>query len=59
MIGNIDQQIEIKERRLEDMEEMLRNQFVNLEVLLSSLQVQADYMSAQLNNLPSLYMVNQ
>jgi flagellar hook-associated protein 2 len=59
MIGNIDQQIEIKEGRLEDMEEMLRNQFVNLEVLLSSLQIQADYMSIQLNNLPSLYMVNK
>jgi flagellar hook-associated protein 2 len=59
IINDIDQRIEIKEERLLDMEEMLRKQFVNLEVLLSSLQVQADYMSAQLNNLPSLYMVNQ
>ena len=59
MIGNIDQQIETKERRLEGLEESLRNQFVRLEVLLSSLQVQAAYMSAQLNNLPSLYMINQ
>jgi flagellar hook-associated protein 2 len=56
-IDDIDNQIEIKERRLEDMEESLRRQFVRLEVLLSSLQVQADYMSMQLNNLPSLYMV--
>jgi len=59
IINDIDQRIEIKEERLLDMEEMLRKQFVNLEVLLSSLQVQADYMSTQLNNLPTLYMVNQ
>ena len=59
IIEDIDERIEIKEERLLDMEEMLRKQFVNLEVLLSSLQVQADYMSTQLNNLPSLYMVNQ
>jgi flagellar hook-associated protein 2 len=57
MIDDIDDQIEIKEERLLDMEEMLRKQFVNLEVLLSSLQVQADYLSTQLNNLPTLYMV--
>ena len=59
IIDDIDERIEIKEERLLDMEEMLRKQFVNLEVLLSSLQVQADYMSTQLNNLPALYMVNQ
>jgi len=59
IIDDIDQQIEVKTGRLEDMGESLRRQFVNLEVLLSSLQVQADYMSTQLNNLPSLYMVNQ
>jgi hypothetical protein len=59
IIEDIDERIEIKEERLLDMEEMLRKQFVNLEVLLSSLQVQADYMSTQLNNLPSLYMINQ
>jgi hypothetical protein len=58
IIDDIDDQIETKERRLENLEESLRKQFVNLEVLLSSLQVQADYMSTQLNNLPSLYMVN-
>lgn len=59
IINDIDERIEIKEERLLDMEEMLRKQFVNLEVLLSSLQVQADYMSTQLNNLPTLYMVNK
>ena len=59
IIDDIDQQIEVKTGRLEDMGESLRRQFVNLEVLLSSLQVQADYMSTQLNNLPSLYMVNK
>ena len=59
IINDIDERIEIKEERLLDMEEMLRKQFVNLEVLLSSLQVQAEYMSTQLNNLPTLYMVNQ
>ena len=58
IIDDIDDQIEIKERRLVDMEESLRKQFVKLEVLLSSLRVQADYMSTQLSNLPSLYMVN-
>jgi flagellar hook-associated protein 2 len=59
IIDDIDDQIEIKEDRLVDMEENLRRQFVNLEVLLSSLQVEAEYMSMQLNNLPSLYMINK
>ncbi len=56
IIDDIDKQIEVKEDRLEDMEERLRRQFTNLEVLLSSLQVQADYLSSQLNSLPQLYM---
>jgi len=59
VIDDIDVQIEIKEDRLLVMEEMLRKQFVNLEVLLSSLQVQADYLSMQLNSLPTLYMINE
>jgi flagellar hook-associated protein 2 len=59
IIDDIDEHIETKERRLENLEESLRKQFVNLEVLLSSLQIQADYMSAQLNNLPTLNMVNK
>ena len=57
IIDDIDGRIEVKERRLEDLEESLRKQFVNLEILLSSLQVQADYLGTQLNNLPTLYMV--
>ncbi len=56
IIDDIDRQIEVKEDRLEDMEERLRRQFTNLEVLLSSLQAQADYLSSQLNSLPQLYM---
>jgi len=59
IIDDIDEQIEIKEERLLDMEEMLRKQFVNLEVLLSSLQIQAEYLSMQLNSLPELYMVTR
>ena len=56
IIDDIDSQIEVKEDRLEDMEERLRRQFVNLEVLLSSLQAQSDFLSSQLNSLPQLYM---
>ena len=56
IIDDIDKQIEVKEDRLEDMEERLRRQFVNLEVLLSSLQAQSDYLSSQLSSLPELYM---
>jgi flagellar hook-associated protein 2 len=56
MVDDIDNQIGNLEERLDNMEERLRKQFVNLEVLLSSLQTQADYMSTQLNNLPKLYM---
>jgi flagellar hook-associated protein 2 len=56
IIDDIDKQIEVKEDRLEDMEERLRKQFVRLEVLLSSLQVQAEFLSSQLNSLPQLYM---
>jgi flagellar hook-associated protein 2 len=53
MVDDIDNQIGNLEKRLDNMEERLRKQFVNLEVLLSSLQTQSDYMSTQLNNLPS------
>jgi len=56
MVDDIDNQIGNLEKRLDNMEERLRKQFVNLEVLLSSLQTQSDYMSTQLNNLPKLYM---
>ncbi|MBW2553638.1 MAG: flagellar filament capping protein FliD, partial [Deltaproteobacteria bacterium] len=56
IIDDIDKQIEVKEDRLEDMEERLRKQFVRLEVLLSSLQVQAEYLSSQLYSLPQIYM---
>ena len=56
VIDDIDGRIEIKERRLEIMEESLRKEFANLEVLLSSMQSQMDYLSSQLNSLPQLYM---
>jgi flagellar hook-associated protein 2 len=56
VIDDIDDRIEIKERRLEIMEESLRKEFANLEVLLSSMQAQMDYLSSQLNGLPQLYM---
>jgi flagellar hook-associated protein 2 len=56
VIDDIDDRIEIKERRLEIMEESLRKEFANLEVLLSSMQTQMDYLSSQLNSLPQLYM---
>jgi flagellar hook-associated protein 2 len=56
VIDDIDDRIEIKERRLEIMEESLRKEFANLEVLLSSMQAQMDYLSSQLNSLPQLYM---
>jgi len=56
---DINDQIEIKETRLENLEVSLRKQFANLEVLLSSLQAQMDYLGAQLNSLPSLYMASK
>jgi flagellar hook-associated protein 2 len=59
IIDDIDDQIEIKETRLENLEVSLRKQFANLEVLLSSLQAQMDYLSTQLNGLPTLYMANK
>lgn len=55
VIEDIEGQIEIKEKRLAVMEESLRRQFANLEILLSSMQAQLDYLSTQLNNLPTLY----
>jgi flagellar hook-associated protein 2 len=58
IVDDIDDQIEIKERRLEDLEVRYRRQFANLEVLLSSLQAQMDYLSTQLKSLPSLYMTS-
>ncbi len=54
VIDDLDSRIEVKEKRLEVMEETLRKQFVNLEVLLSSMQAQMDYLTAQLNSLPRL-----
>jgi flagellar hook-associated protein 2 len=59
LIDDIDKQIEVKEERLVDMEERLRRQFVKLESLLSSLQIQSDYLNTQLASLPSLYMAGQ
>jgi flagellar hook-associated protein 2 len=59
IIDDIDDQIEIKETRLENLEVSLRKQFANLEVLLSSLQAQMDYLSTQLNSLPTLYMASK
>jgi flagellar capping protein FliD len=37
------------------MEESLRKEFANLEVLLSSMQAQMEYLLTQLNSLPQLY----
>jgi flagellar hook-associated protein 2 len=59
IIDDIDDQIEIKETRLDNLEVSLRKQFANLEVVLSSLQAQMDYLSTQLNSLPSLYMASK
>ena len=56
VIDDIERQIESKEKRLEVMEESLRKQFVNLEILLSSMQAQMEYLTTQLNGLPQLYM---
>ena len=56
VIDDIERQIETKEKRLEIMEESLRKQFVNLEILLSSMQSQMEYLTTQLNGLPQLHM---
>ncbi len=59
MIDDIDDQIETKETRLNDMEVNLRKQFANLEILLNSLRSQGEYLSTQLNNLPGLYKASK
>jgi flagellar hook-associated protein 2 len=50
-IGLIDEQVERLERRIEMREASLRRQFAAMETVLSSLQAQGNWLSAQLANL--------
>jgi len=52
--GNIDDKIEREERRLLLVENRLNTKFANLEVLLGQLQGQTDYLTAMLDNLPTI-----
>jgi len=54
VIGNIDDKIEREERRLALVENRLNIKFTTLEVLLGQLEGQTDYLTAMLDNLPTI-----